>query len=358
MKIDLNPERILILQTAFIGDVILALPLLQQVRREYPEALIDVMVIPAAANLLATHPAITNLIVYDKRGSDRGLVNILRTIAKLRGNRYDLAIVPHRSFRSALLVAAAGIPLRVGFSTSAGRYFYNRRVTYRRDFHEIERNLSLLMPLGIDCSNIYKSDEARPHIEITAEDQAKVDNWLAGAGLPAGKPIAAIAAGSVWATKRWLPENFAQLAKRLAGQGFAVILIGGPQDAAISAEIAETANIGNSHQQVLNAAGQLSLRESAALIGRAKVLISNDSAPLHLAVAVSTPIVAIFGATVTDFGFYPYGKHDIVVENKTLPCRPCGIHGRRACPLGTLECMTSLSANAVFDAVQERLKYA
>jgi heptosyltransferase-2 len=166
--------------------------------------------------------------------------------------------------------------------------------------------------------------------------------------------LVAIAPGTIWNTKRWLKERYAELAARLADERYEVMLIGGEEDEALCREIKELSG----SSRVYSTAGALSTLQSAELLRRCKLLITNDSAPLHFAVAVGTPVVAIFGATVPEFGFAPYGKHDTVVETLGLPCRPCSIHGGRECPIKTFECMNAITVEKVYRRVEEVLARA
>lgn len=341
-NLDLTPGRILIVQTAFVGDVILTLPLLQTAKSLFPDAKIDFLAIPAARNILETVPDIHQLLIYDKRGEAKGAANFFRWIKKLRKNRYYLALVPHRSLRSAALVWGAGIPRRIGFDRSAGRILFSRVIKYPRGVHEINRNLHLLKPFGVDVTK-----KVFPRLYFTGEDDNVVQGWLREKGIADSAQIIAIAPGSVWATKRWLPEYFTHLAGALADSGYKIVLIGGPADEEVANIIKESAK-----PPVYNAAGKFSLRQSALLIRRSRLLISNDSAPVHLAGAVGTPIVAIFGPTVPAFGFSPYGDKDRVAEIKDLSCRPCGSHGGDKCPIGTFECMKKLTPELVLREVQ------
>jgi heptosyltransferase-2 len=157
----------------------------------------------------------------------------------------------------------------------------------------------------------------------------------------------AVAPGSVWNTKRWPADRFADLVRRLNAARLPVVLVGGKDDVPLCDEIARAAG----HPAVLNVAGRLSLLQSAELIRRCRLVVSNDSAPMHLAVAMRVPVVAIFGATVPSFGFSPAGPRDVVVETGGLSCRPCGIHGGKRCPVGTFECMLAIDTARVFDRV-------
>jgi len=339
-------KRILVVQTAFIGDVILTLPLVQVLKDFMPAADIDLVVVPRAMDVCRNHPAIHELVSYDKRGAERGWKGLRSKSKDLRHTRYDLAFVPHRSLRSALLVFAARIPLRVGFRKSAGKWLFTRRIPYNSDEHEIKRNLSLLEGIGMhDLGTVL------PTVYPGEAEQREVDELLSSKELAGARTLVAIAPGTIWNTKRWLKERFAGLARSLAEKNIGVILIGGPEDATLGDEVKEQA----SHPLVHNLAGKLSLLGSAECIRRCKVLVSNDSAPMHLAVAVRTPVVAIFGATVPAFGFAPVGPNDTVVETRGLRCRPCSIHGGEQCPIGTFECMMNISVERVLQRVEDRL---
>lgn len=345
-KLNLIPRRVLVLQTAFLGDVILTLPLLQMTKSLFPEAEVDFLAIPAAKDILETIPDIRHLIIYDKHGKDKGAANLFRQMKQLRENRYDLALVPHRSIRSAALVSGANIPVRIGFDRSAGRFLLNRIIAYPYNIHEINRNLHLLAPFGVDVTK-----KVFPRLYFTTEDYQAVNKWLKDEGIAPSDMLIAIAPGSVWATKRWLPEYFAQTADSLAGKGYKVVLIGGPGDAEVAEAVAGLADA-----KIYNAAGRFNLRESALLIQHSQLLITNDSAPMHLSVSVGTPVLAIFGPTVPRFGFYPYGDRDRVAEIENLACRPCAKHGGNKCPIGTFDCMKQLLPAKILQDVQEILR--
>lgn len=332
-------ENILVVQTAFIGDVILTLPLVQVLKEYFAFSNIDVVVVPRAAELLANHPAIGETIVYDKRGADAGWKGFKRLLQVIRSKKYDLALLPHRSLRSGLLAFLAGIPLRIGFSKSVARPFYSKSVKLEKGLHEIERNLSLLGGIGIE-----HHQKVLPDLYPSEQAKKKVDRLLADFGLSDAHNLIGIAPGTVWNTKRWLEEGFAVLIKQLSENGWKSVLLGGKGDEALCSEI--LALSGDTHAHSL--AGKLSLLESAELLRRCRSLVSNDSAPMHLAVAMRTPVVAIFGATVPAFGFAPYGEHDVVVETRGLSCRPCSNHGGEKCPIKTFECMKQITPEKVF----------
>ncbi len=334
----------MIVQTAFIGDVILATPLAEAAQQIFPGSRIDFMVIPAAANLLEKNSFVHQVLVFDKRGRQRGLAALWKMARRLKQERYDLALVPHRSLRSALLVWLAEIPQRVGFDRSAGAWLFTKRVPYRQK-HEVERNLDLLHALNgaipIPPPKIIWDEADTRIVDSFFDDNIK------------GRWFCALAPGSVWATKRWPAERFAELARRLIAEtGAQIYLIGGPSDVELCARLAR--EIG---EACLNTAGKLTLRQSADLIDRCQILASNDSAPTHLGVATRCKVVTIFGPTVPAFGFAPFGDGHVVIE-KNLSCRPCSSHGSKQCPIGTHACMLEISVEEVFARVLTLLNAA
>lgn len=325
---DPRPTTLLI-QTAFLGDVVLTTPLLAVLAERHGP--LEVVTTPAAAPLLETHPAVASVIRYDKRAADRGLVGIVRLARRLRARKYERVYLPHRSWRSAALALLSGARERIGFADSPAAASYTRRVPRPQTGHEVERLLTL--------AGGGEAGAAPVRIELTAEDRAAADAWLRERRI--GDGFVALAPGSIWGTKRW--PGYAALVAALDAP---VVVVGGPDDAPLAEAVAAAA-AGRGH----SAAGVLGLRVSAALIARAAVLVTNDSAPLHLATATGTPVVAIFGPTVTAFGFGPRGARDRVVEHPRLECRPCSAHGPQVCPLGHHRCMKELSVESVAAAV-------
>lgn len=335
--------HVLIIQTAFIGDVVLTTPLIRAAKSCLPRARIDILVIPAAKNLLENHPDLDQVFIFDKRKTQKGLCQLRKLGQQLRQQQYDLVLSPHRSLRSAILALMTGAKNRIGFDTSAGAWLYTQKISYHQDWHEVNRNLALLASLGCQINT------ERPQLFPADADYRIVDQRMQSASATVPENRIAMAPGSVWATKKWPAGYFIQLAQDLIRAGKQIWLVGGAEDASLGAQIAAQVGAG-----IHNVAGQLTLLQSAALIQRCRLLISNDSAPQHLGVAVGTPVITIFGSTVPEFGFAPYGAHNRVVEIE-LDCRPCGIHGHQKCPLGTLECMAKILPQQVFAVVQQLL---
>lgn len=338
----------LVVQTSFLGDVILVTPLIAELARRGP---VDVLTTPQGAAILANNPDIRNVIPYDKRGVDSGLPGFARTVSRIRqaalptttgtGDFYSDAYMAQGSVRSALLVTAARIPNRIGFDTSQGRNLYTKRVTYRADRHHAERLWWLSME---ECADQPEPQQIVPRLYPSDTDCAAVDALLAQHSLNSSRRFVVLAPGSVWGTKRW--PFYPELAARIAP--FAnVVVAGSADDSAAGDAILAQLPSGSG----LNAAGRLGLLAAAELIRRGAVLVGNDSAPQHLASAMGTPTVTIFGPTVPEFGFGPLAPRSVAAGHSGLACRPCHRHGPQRCPLGHWRCMRELSSGEVFDLI-------
>ncbi|HMK39429.1 MAG TPA: glycosyltransferase family 9 protein, partial [Bacteroidota bacterium] len=263
------PRSLLVFQTAFVGDVILALPLMQFLHERYPETMITALTIPAAEELLANHPAVARVMVYDKRGADRGLRGVARMASRLRAEEFDAAILPHRSLRSALVCRLAGIRSRIGFDASAGRFLLTQEVPYVATDHEILRNLSLAAPLGVPRPGLLY-----PRLYPSASDRLAVDAFFRrsfGNDSVRHTPrCIAVAPGSVWNTKRWPESSFVSLVRSLLREKLHVVLVGGPGDRDLCARIYAAAG----DPALADASGRFSLLESAELLGRCAALVS------------------------------------------------------------------------------------
>ena len=321
----------LVIQTAFLGDVVLTTGLLSALAARHGP--VDVLVTPAALPLLTTHPAVRKVLSYDKHGRDRGLAGWWRLVRALREPGYARVYLPHRSLRSAALAKAAGIPVRIGFADGSGAFLYTERIARPAGGHEAERLLALA---GSGAGPV-----AAIHLALTEDDRAEAYAWLASRGI--GDGFVAVAPGSIWGTKRW--PWFGELVRLLRGR---IVVIGGPADREVAQAMLDAAP-----DRVANAAGAVPLRVSAAILERAGVLVTNDSAPLHLASATGTPTVAIFGPTVPKFGFGPRAPRSAIIERTDLACRPCSAHGPAKCPLGHHRCMREIPASTVRDTIQQ-----
>lgn len=325
----------LIIQTGFLGDAVLATGMLRSLHEVAPSVKTGFLVREEFADLFRGHPGIAVLHAYNKRVKG-GMASVVEEVKR---EGYAAALIPHRSIRSALLPFRAAIKSRIGFRQSDSSLFFTKRVEYDITLREIDRNALLLQSLGIATTPAQRRGWLLPSPEILHDMRERYR----------GEQLIALAPGSVWETKRWSAENFALLAAQLQGLGYRVLLIGSPKERALCESIMEGAALAADDML----AGKLSLPQLVALCSVVHRVITNDSAPLHIAESLGTPVTALFGPTVPEFGFAPYLPESRVVERRGLPCRPCGIHGHRVCPVGTHECMVSLSVGDVLDTVNK-----
>jgi heptosyltransferase-2 len=336
----------LVVQTSFLGDMVLTTPLIASLAERGP---VDVVATPATAPLVAGNPAVRRVFTYDKAGADRGIGGLWRLSRSFRlaapaaspargssAGPTPVAYLAQGSIRSAIVALLSGARERIGFSTSPGRALYTRTVLYRTDHHHAER----LWSLGAAEGERPTPAQLRPRLFPSPADVAAVDELLAGRGWR-GEPIVALAPGSIWGTKRW--PHYEEVARRLADH-VRVAIVGGPADSELARRVAEAAG-----PSAIDASGRLGLVASAELIRRAAVIVTNDSAPLHLASAMATPTVAIFGPTVPDFGFGPLAPSRAIAGHESLDCRPCHRHGPQRCPLGHWRCMREIDPTRVLD---------
>ncbi len=351
----------LVVQTSFLGDVVLTTPLIAELAKR---GAVDVLTTRPGAEILANNPAIRNILVYDKRGSDRGMSAFLHVAGRVRHTGlygspppsvgrarsqkaiYDAAYMAQGSMRSALLALAAGARHRIGFDTSSGKAFYTERVRYDPTRHHAERLWWLSMS---DCADPPLPEQIRPRVYPGDDERRVVDDLLGRTGVEG--PYIVLAPGSAWGTKRW--PFYPELAALIAGE-FPVVIVGGNGDV----EIAEMILAQLAPGRGVSAAGRLSLLASADLIGRAAALVGNDSAPQHLASAMGTPTLTLFGPTTPDFGFGPLAPRSATLGATNLACRPCDRHGPARCPLGHWRCMRELSSRQVYEVLMQLLSSA
>jgi heptosyltransferase-2 len=326
----------LVIQTAFLGDVVLTTPLLTVLAQRWGR--LDVVTTPSAAPLLETHPAVRRVVPYDKHGRERGVAALWALARRLRAERYEAAYLPHRSLRTAVLARLAGIPQRVGFRDGWPSLYTDARPRPAAG-HEADRLLAL--------ADAGAAPPAPVSLGIGADDGALAETVLAEGAI--ATPFVALAPGSVWGSKRW--PYYGELAEALAERRVSIVAVGGSEDGGLGDALTVAAR--RRGGRAINACGRLPLRGAAALIARAAALVTNDSAPLHLAQAVGTPTIAVFGPTIPAFGFGPRGARDRALGVDGLPCRPCHRHGPPACPLGHHRCMRELPVDTVLHALED-----
>lgn len=350
-------QNALLIQTAFIGDVVLTTPMIAAFRKNFPDARLTVMVKPEAVSIIENNPAVDEFLVIDKKRAHRGLLGMLRMIRQIRAKKFDLLLSPHKSHRTGFLAMASGIPRRIGYSGAGwARLAYHRRLPRPVDQPEIERLLLFLEQAAPGCDISQVSRDLKIYVDDAARANAR--NLLAQ--LDAVRPIL-VAPSSVWPTKRWTPYGFAELIVRLIEMYHKpVLLVGSKGDSEIADEALRFLKLSHpdwaGRGKVHNICGQTSLAELYAVMEKSLLLVSNDSAPVHFGCAAGIPVVAIFGPTVPALGYAPIAPRSAVAELNDLSCRPCGTHGAKVCPLAHFRCMKDLTADHIMQVVERVMR--
>ena len=317
--------NILIIHTAFIGDIVLSTALVSKVKEKYPDSDIYYLTTPLGKEILKNNPKIKEIIVYDKRGKDKGFVAFISFVRKIRKLKIDVCLTPHRYLRSSILSLLSGASIRVGYDIASLSFVYNKKIKYDKTKHEVEKLLSFV-------------DDSPKRFELemypSEKDKIKIDTILKN--FFQNKKIILIAPGSKWFTKRWPEEYFKTLIQNLVKRDDLLIVItGGKEEKEIEL---------NLDSKVLDLRGEITLLELAELTKRAVLVVSNDSAPIHITSAFpDTRIIGIFGPTVKEFGFFPWSENSKVFEINGLYCRPCAIHGGNFCPEKHFRCMREIT---------------
>jgi len=338
-------HRILVIQTAFIGDVVLATALLQNLHAAYPSAKIDILVRQGADELFADHPYINEVHVWNKKKNKyQHLFQVIQTIRRIK---YDVVINVQRYLATGIITVLSGAKKTIGFDKNPLSFLFSEVVAHQFGaaaqaaeaggraaaaggaaaqnsnssfLHETSRNHALL-------ASLTTAPVAKPALYPSAANFAAVQKWQ-------GAPYICMSPGSVWETKKMPAKNWIDLINAVP-TNYTIYLMGAPNETALCAEILS----GSSRGGVVNIAGELNLLEAAALIKGARLNYVNDSAPMHLASATNAPVAAIYCSTIPAFGYGPLSDTQFVVETlEHLPCKPCGLHGKKACPLGHFYC--------------------
>ena len=336
--------KILVIQTAFPGDAILTLPMIQQLKKQHPDFLVDVLCIPSTAEIFKSSPFINLVWEVDKRGKHNSLFKMLKFINEIKKNNYLKIYCPHRSLRSALITLQLGVKETYGFDNSSLKFAFRTTIPYNYAAHEVQRNLSLI-------GEEFENDDWKvlPELKISNEIQIKISAFVAKNNIK--QNLIAIAPGSVWQTKRYPAEHYTGIVKFLLEKKYKVIIIGGKNDKQISNLISSEFK-----DQVLDVCGDFSFIENIELLKYAKLLICNDSAPTHLGMCADIPVLTIYCSTIPEFGFYPYNGKSKSVSYNDLSCKPCGIHGYDACPISTFDCGSLLKPGTVIKTIEEMIR--
>jgi len=331
---------LLVIRLDRLGDVVLSTPVLQALRQQFPHAFLAMMVRSACLDVVAQHPCLNDVISYDKEGRHRRVRATVRFARGLSRYEFDTALVLHPSNRSHWIPWLAGIPVRIGYNRKCP-WLLTHRLPHRKQEgarHEAAYTLELLQVFGISPG------DPKPLVPIRPQALERVTRLLAESGVREGDALVAVHPSASCVSKRWMPERFAQVADRLmAERGARVCLVAGESDAVFAHEVAE-----RMRHPAVNVAGRLSVAELVALLARCRLLISNDSGPVHIAAAVGTPVVALFGrnqAGLSPQRWGPLGGGHIVLQ-KDVGCVTCLAHN---CDI-EFRCLTSLSVDEVYQA--------
>ena len=338
-----SKDKILVIQTAFPGDAILSLPMIQKLSEMNRDSVIDVMCTPVTKDIFQLAPYINDLLVIDKKGKHKSIFGFIGFSRMLRKRGYNRIYSPHRSFRTAFMVLQSGTRETYGFSNSSLFHVYKYLTEYKKEHHEVQRGFDLI---GYD----YKDEGWKifPEINIPQVTEQKISAFLKDN--IGDSNFAVIAPGSIWETKKYPLEHFKEVIKYLILLNLKVVIIGGKEDE-------ETGNLlANEYcGNVISAAGKFSFGESITLLKQAEILICNDSAPTHMGLCVDIPVLTLYCSTIPEFGFYPYSSKSRWISISDLDCKPCGIHGYSKCPLKHFLCGNKLAPEIVISVIKEIL---
>jgi heptosyltransferase II len=323
-------NRILIIQTASIGDVILVTPLMEKLHAFHPGARIDLLIKRGCEGLFAGHPYIDTLFLWNK--SHRKYRNLLHLLGKVRTKRYDLVVNVQRFSSTGIFTALSGASLKVGFDKNPFSIFYSRRIKHEigkpgAAIHEVDRNIRLI-------AEFTDQQSVKPRLYPSQHDYARMSQFKTSSYI-------CIAPASLWYTKQYPTDKWIEFVRKLGPEMY-VYLLGSKADYPLCELIINE----SAHPNCFNFAGKLTLLESAALLRDATMNYVNDSAPMHLASAVNAKTTVIYCSTVPEFGFGPLSDDAAVVQSdEKLTCRPCGIHGLSKCPEKHFKCALNISTD-------------
>lgn len=336
-------QKILIIQTAFIGDVVLATAMVEKLAKYFPDARIDFLVRKGNEGLLQNNPHIREVLIWNKKEhKQRNLLGMLRQIRK---NKYDKVINLQRFFATGLLTAFSGAREKIGFNKNPLSFLFTKKIKHliakeNGIKHEVERNNDLIAAFTDD-------NFTKPRLYPSQEDFRSVEIYST-------QPYVTMTPNSVWFTKQYPAEKWVDLMDHFP-TGYNIYLLGGKENTGDCERLKNTTT--NKNVTVLT--GKLSFLQSAALMKDAAMNYVNDSAPLHFASAMNAPVTAIFCSTVPAFGFTPLSDTSYIIETlEALTCRPCGLHGYKACPEGHFKCALTIETDRLIETLKEKIEGA
>jgi len=327
-------KKILIIQTSFIGDVVLATSLIAKINQFFPQSTIDFLLKKGNEELLNGDPKVSKVLTFDK--SKSRILELLKLIRIVRKARYDVVVNVHRFLSSGIVTALSNAKETVGFDKNPLSCLFTKKLTHiiGDGKHEIERNQQLI-------AHLTDNDAAKPYLHLNEKVSRKVEEYKSGEYIT-------ISPSSVWYTKQLPKQQWISFLNKSAFKGV-IYFLGARSDFATCEFIRKCLN---NNLKAVNMCGELSMLESASLMESALMNYMNDSAPLHFSSAVNAPTAAVFCSTIPAFGFGPLAKNSRVIEvKKTLHCRPCGIHGHQSCPESNFSCAREIDVQDFLDAL-------
>ncbi len=336
-------NHILIIKMRYIGDTVLVTPLLRALKDALPNTRLSFLVNHQSAGIFGNHPHIDHLMIFDYNRARRSIRYLIKFLLELRRGNFDMVIDLTRNDRSAFFTFISGAPIRMGYEGSS--YFLNKAYTHRVPYkfgkiHTVDHHLMMATALG------FSAFDSNPYLEVCKPDIQFIRQFIEAHGIQPDKAIVIIHPGARRCYKCWPLERFSHIADALTTHyPVQVVLAGGPEDREKCQAILK-----GMQKPGIDLCAKVSLEQLPALIHESVLLIGNDSAPIHIATAVNTPVIALFGPTRWE-AWQPRRNHD-----KTLsinyPCRPCG-HSRSNCPLGDDYCMSQITEDMVWVSIQE-----
>ncbi len=327
--------KILVIQTSFLGDVVLATAVIEKLHHFFPAAHIDMLVRKGNESLLTAHPFLSNILTWDKK--DKKYSNLFKTAFAIRRCKYDLVINLHRFASSGIITALSGAKDTRGFRKNPLSSFFHKVFPHviGDGTTEYQRNQKLIADITDDFP-------AKPKLYPSTVDH-EIVNQLTIINEPLTDHYICIAPASVWFTKQFPAEKWSELIKHIPTK-YKIFLIGSKEDQIYAEQVRSLSASG----KVKNLCGQLTLLQSAALMEKATMNYVNDSAALHIASAMNAPVTAFFLSTVPRFGFIPTSDHSQIIETEIkLDCKPCGLHGHQQCPKGHFKCALTIDISKV-----------
>ena len=333
-------KRVLIVRLDRIGDVLLSTPVIKAVRDACPKAYIAVMARRHAKEILEGNPYLNEVIIYEKTGRERGFFRNLSFIRNLRRKKFDVALILHPTSRTHLLISLAGIPVTIGYNKKWG-FLLSKKIPHTKHYglkHEIEYVLDMMRYTGVEPKS------ASMHMPINSRSEDRVTAYFRVKGIGKDDLCIAVNPGASCISKRWSPEKFARAAGRLVEKyGAKVIILAGKDDKVLGDKVASLLD-----KNCINLSGKTTIGDVASVLRRVKLFISNDSGPVHIASAVGTPVIAIFGRSdrgLSPRRWGPTGERDIVLH-KDVGCVECLAH---KCAKG-FKCLEAVTVEDVVTA--------